>query len=160
MATKNQLLQEMIRRYKESTGNKEIDMHEVARFAIRQGWRPPAPISAEDRLAKELSQSAREEHRRDPRTGRSYRVYHAVPRVLNGQTSFSWVDIDEAPRKPMFKSLMQRREQMVGDGLQLSLDADHWNSIHATEEPIVIPLDFTDDIEWRKNAPDDEQKAG
>ena len=26
------------------------------------------------------------------------------------------------------------------------------------EEPIDIPLDFTDDIEWRKNGP--EEKAG
>lgn len=160
MANKTQLQQEMIRRYKQATGNKEFDMHEVARFAIANGWKPPEPISGVDRLAKEFSQSAREQHRRDTKTGRSYRVYHAVPRVQNGQMSFTWVDIDEAPRKPMFKSLMQRREQMVGDGLQLSLDADHWNSIHSAEEPIVVPMDFTDDIEWRKNAPDDDKKAG
>ena len=48
---------------------------------------------------------------------------------------------------------------MVGDGLQLSLDADHWNNIHDGEEPIEIPMDLTDDIEWRKNAPDDESEA-
>jgi hypothetical protein len=55
----------------------------------------------------------------------------------------------------MFRSLQQRREQMVGDGLQLSFDSDHWNRIHPDEEPIKIELDFTDDVEWRKNAPDD-----
>jgi hypothetical protein len=66
-----------------------------------------------------------------------------------------WVDIDEAPRKIMLKSLVNRREQMVGDGLQLTLDADHWNNIHPSEEPIVMPLDFTDDVEWRKNGPDE-----
>jgi len=66
-----------------------------------------------------------------------------------------WVDIDEAPRKHMHKSLVNRREQMVGDGLQLTLDSDHWNSINPNEEPINLPIDFTDDIEWRKNAPDE-----
>jgi hypothetical protein len=70
-----------------------------------------------------------------------------------------WVDIDEAPRKPILKCLIQRREQMVGDGLQLTLDADHWNSIHPEEEPIELPLDLGPDVEWRKNAPDENRKA-
>lgn len=48
---------------------------------------------------------------------------------------------------------------MVGDGLQLSLDADHWNRLHEDEEPIVLPMDFTDDVEWRKNAPDDSEQV-
>ena len=29
---------------------------------------------------------------------------------------------------------------------------DHWNSVNPTEEPIVIPMDFTEDVEERKNA--------
>ncbi len=53
----------------------------------------------------------------------------------------------------MHKSLQLRREQMVGDGLQLTFDADHWNNIHPGEEPIVMELDFTLDVEWRKNGP-------
>lgn len=158
MATKNQLMQEMIRRYKRETGNKEVDMHEVAKWAVRHGWQLPKPVDLYGRLAKEFSQAARDETRRDESTGRPYRVNHAVPRVQNGQQTFSWVDIDEAPRGPMQKSLMLRREQMVGDGLQLSLDADHWNSIHPTETPIDVPLDLTDDVDWRKNAPEEDEK--
>jgi hypothetical protein len=57
----------------------------------------------------------------------------------------------------MVKSLIARREQMVGDGYQLTLDADHWNGIHSDEKPIIIPMDFTDDVEWRKNAPEDKK---
>lgn len=57
-------------------------------------------------------------------------------------------------------SLIARREQMVGDGLQLTLDLDHWNTINPNDKPIVIPMDFTEDIEERKNAPDEEKKAG
>jgi hypothetical protein len=28
------------------------------------------------------------------------------------------------------------------------------------DEPIVLPFDLTDDIEWRKNAPSEEKEAG
>ena len=56
------------------------------------------------------------------------------------------------------KNLIMRREQMVNDGLQLTLDADHWNRINPKEDPIRIPLDFTEDIEERKNAPDEANK--
>ena len=59
----------------------------------------------------------------------------------------------------MQKSLINRREQMVGDGLQLTLDKDHWNSIHKDEEPIVIPLDFSEDVEWRKNSSSDDDQV-
>lgn len=33
---------------------------------------------------------------------------------------------------------------MISDGLQLTLDSDHWNSIHPEEELIQIPMDFTE----------------
>lgn len=130
-------------------------MHKVAEFAARKGWRLPIPPNPLDILAKEFAQAAREEIRHDKETGRPYRANHAIRTVQAGTQLSFWIDIDEAPRPRILKSLVQRREQMVGDGLQLTLDADHWNGIHKDEEPIVMPLDFTDDVEWRKNAPDD-----
>jgi hypothetical protein len=45
---------------------------------------------------------------------------------------------------------------MVGDAYHLTLDADHWNGIHPKEEPITLPLDFTDDVKWRKNGPEEQ----
>jgi hypothetical protein len=54
----------------------------------------------------------------------------------------------------MLKSLNLRREQMVGDGLQLSYDADHWNSLHPSEEKIQLEMDLSFDIELRKHAAD------
>ena len=59
----------------------------------------------------------------------------------------------------MHKSLIMRREQMVGDGVQLTLDAMHWNNINPKEEPITIPLDFTEDIEERLNTPEELKTA-
>lgn len=155
MATKNQLMQRLIREYKQETGKKEVDMKDVASFAVAKGWKLPAPVSGLDRLAREFAQAAREETRYDKKTRKPYRANHAIPVTQDGKQLYLWIDIDEAPRKPMLKSLVMRREQMVGDGLQLSLDQDHWNSIHPNEEPINLPMDLTDDIEWRKNAPDE-----
>ena len=156
---RHQDMQRIIRRYKEETGKTEIGMREVARYAVGKGWALRVPEDPLDRLAKEFARAAREEIRKDETTGLPYRANHAVPTGENQQLRF-WIDIDEAPRRLMRKSLILRREQMVGDGLQLSLDADHWSSIHPTEEPIVIPLDFTDDVDWRKSAPDDGERAG
>lgn len=151
-------MQRIIRAFKEITGKKEVDLHEVAAWAVKRGWPLPKPVSPHDRLAKEFAQAAREEVRRDAKTGKPYRANHAVPMLREGQQVFFWVDIDEAPRKHMDKALKLRREQMIGDGLNLTLDADHWNSVHTSEEPIAIELDFGPDVEWRKNAPDEDEK--
>jgi len=159
MANKQQRMWRVIRLYKETTGRTEIDMHEVAKFAARKGWPLPKPVDPLDLLAKELSQAAREEVRRDKATGQPYRANHAMTVRRGTQQMTLWIDIDEAPRKPMVKCLVQRREQMVGDGLQLTLDADHWNSIHPEDEPIDLPMDLAPDIDWRKNSPNEGSKA-
>lgn len=141
------------------TGKTEVDMKEVAKFAVSQGWKLPTPADPLDRLAKEFTKAARDEIRYDKKTGNPYRANHALP-IKHGNTQLHlWIDIDEAPRKNIIKSLIMRREQMVGDGVQLTLDADHWNNVHPDEEPINIPMDFTDDVLWRKNAPDEDENV-
>jgi hypothetical protein len=155
MANQQILMQRMIRLYKDETGIKEVDMKEVAKFALEKGWKPPKPISAIDRLARDLAQAARVEMRQDNKTGKPYRANHAVEAK---QGHFFWIDIDEAPRPHMQKSLTSRREQMVGDGYQLTLDADHWNSINPNEKPIIVPMDFTEDVEERKASEYDKKK--
>ena len=156
MATKQHDMQQFIRYYKEQTGNTEVNMKEVAKFAASKGWPVPDPIDPIDRLAKNFTNAAREEVRHDKSTGKPYRANHAVPTGQGAPQLYVWIDIDEAPRKSMQKSLVLRREQMVGDAYHLTLDADHWNGIHPNEEPITLPLDFTDDVSWRKNGPEEE----
>ncbi|VVE64575.1 hypothetical protein PCA31118_01651 [Pandoraea captiosa] len=157
--TKSEEMLRLIRRYKETTGETEVDMNKVAKFAHANGWPVPKPKDPMALLAREFTQAARQEFRKDAKTGRPYRVNHALYQTHGTQQMVLWVDIDEATRPQMHKSLINRREQMIGDGLQLTLDSDHWNSIHPEEEPITIPMDFTEDIEWRKNAPDEEDEA-
>jgi hypothetical protein len=152
---KRQQQQAFIRFYREQTGESEVDMHKVADFALARGWTPPKPHSTRDLLASEFSAAAREEIKQDAKTGRPYRANHAYS-IRQGDTQlFLWVDIDEATRPQMRRSITNRREQIVGDVVQLAFDVEHWNRINASQDPLVVPTDFTDDLEWRKNSPDE-----
>jgi hypothetical protein len=93
----------------------------------------------------------RVEYKTDKATGNPYRVNHAY--APESKTIF-WFDIDDSDttRTKMQISLINRREQMVGDGLQLTFDAEHWNVMHPEENPIKMALDFTEDIDERKAA--------
>ena len=157
--TKHEEMQRMIHQYKYETGKTEVQMIEVVKFAVSKGMKVPPPVDPLDRMAKEFAIAAREEVRHDKATGRPYRANHAVKTTQGGVQLVFWVDIDEAPRAHMVKSLNNRREQMVDDGLMLSYDADHWNSIHPAEDPIQLEMDLTPDIEWRKNSPDQQKIA-
>ncbi|MEX1254269.1 MAG: hypothetical protein WEE64_08000 [Dehalococcoidia bacterium] len=150
--SKNRQMQAMMRRYRSETGEAEIDLHAVTAYAVKLGWQLPTPPDPFDLLVAQFSQAAREEVRHDSKTGRPYRANHALPykRGVHGEQLYLWVDIDDAPRAPMLKSLVNRREQVVGDVVQLTFDAEHWNRINPAEEPIVMPADFTDDVEWRR----------
>ena len=152
-------MQRLIRAYRDETGEREVDMHEVAKFAVNKGWPLPTPRSAIDMLADQFTQAAREEIRYDQVTGKPYRANHALLVQTEQLSFFKWFDIDEATRPQMLKSAVKRREQMVDDGLQLCFDLDHWNRVNPEEEPIELPMDLGPDIEWRKNAPDDDDKA-
>jgi hypothetical protein len=154
--SKRQDRQRFIRHYKDTTGEREIDMHKVAQFAKSFGWKMPTPPSDVDLLAKLFADDAQAERRYDKGTGKPYRVYHALP-VNSGQLNlFVYVDIDEASRNQMLKSAVNRREQMVSDGYNLTLDLDHWNSVNSGEEQIMLPMDLTMDIEIRKASDDDD----
>lgn len=153
---KQQEMQRLIHLYREQSGQQSVDMHEVAKFAVGKGWPLPKPRTALDRLAEQFSGAAREEFRKDQATGRPYRANLAVTTWQGREQLTLWTDIDEAPRDIAQKSFVQRREQMVGDAVQLSFDIEHWNRVNQGDQPIDMPMDFTDDVEWRKNAPEED----
>lgn len=157
--SKKREMQRLIRAYKDETGDRELDMHKVAKWAVGKGWTLPQPPDPMEVLAREFSTAAREVIEYDKKTGKPYRVYHALKASHGGTQLHFFVDIEEATRSQMLVSLVNRREQMVSDGLMLTYDQDHWNSAHHTEEPIQLPMDLTFDIELRKNAPEEGEGA-
>lgn len=153
------LEQKWIMLYQNKTGETEIDMEKVLDFALKNGYSLPEPQNPRELALKKLRRAAREAMGVDTATGKSFRRYHAYPQKHGIQTHFVWVDIDDATRTQMHKSLTMRREQMVGDALQISYDEDHWNANNSDVEKIQMDLDFTLDVAWRKAADNDEEDA-
>lgn len=157
--TKAQEMQAIIRRYRDETGKESVDMHDVAKYAVGMGWPLPNPKTALERLSEQFSSAAREEIRRDEVTGKPYRANLAVTTWQGSEQMTLWTDIDVAPRHIAHRSFQQRREQMIGDAVQLTFDVMHWNRVNEEDNPIEMPMDLTDDVEWRINTPDDNEKA-
>ena len=63
--SKQSEMQRVIRAYKDETGEREVDMHKVAKWATRKGWPLPTPQNPLDLLAKQFSDAARVEIRYD-----------------------------------------------------------------------------------------------
>ena len=159
MKTKKEKMQDFVRFYREQTGKESVTMQEVAEHARKMGWKLPQPKTAIDLLAAQFSDSLRAEVRKDSVTGRPYRANLAVSEWRGNEQMVLWTDIEVAKRPIAHKSLTQYREQMVGEAVHMTDTADHWNRINPAEEPIVMLLDFNDDVNWRRNAPPDDQKA-
>jgi len=101
-----------------------------------------------DKLASDMSTALREEYATD-KDGRRYRVNHAV-RVTKGGVQYTfWAIMKDAPREHMQKAFIQRREQIVGDCVQLSTDVEAYNALHEAQRPIQMLFDFRDDIKER-----------
>jgi hypothetical protein len=138
-------LQALFKQYCDETGRTgPLDPNEVAGWAISKKLWQPRPRDTANILAKELADAWREEYRSD-RLGRRYRAKHAV-RGCGPKQATLWADMETAPRSHMERAFGQRRHQIVGDCLQLKTDADVFNDKRPDEEPLTIPLDFTEDV--------------
>jgi hypothetical protein len=166
MISKHREMQLLIHQYRDEVGRTDVYMHEVAEWAVNKGYlKPPKPIAPLDVLAKELSKAAREETKIDPKTYRSYRVNHARMEMRAGKPVTLWGDIDKLQRDPMRKCFIQRRQQMVGDAVQLNQYIRGFNFVSR----VVRPLEFFGHYGlqcgpglWRQNAfhPERPHKGG
>jgi hypothetical protein len=159
MKTKSQKMQDFVRFYREKTGKVSVEMREVAEYAQSMGWKMPKPKDPIDLLAQQFSDSQREEIRKDEVTGKPYRANLAVTEWHGNTQTVLWTDIESATRPIAHKSLTQYRDQMIGEAVQMTLTADHWNRMNPNEQPINMELDFGPDVIWRLAGPDEDAKA-
>ena len=156
----SQLFQNLCHQFREERGRDAVNMQEVSAWAVKRNYvKLPKPVEPLAVLAEKFARALREETRRDGKTGRPYRVNHAVHETKNGKQTTWWGDIDKQSRDFMQKSFTHRREQVVGDLVQLTFDCDHFNDRHPNEEPIAIHLGFEDDVDERKHLPECYQAA-
>jgi hypothetical protein len=161
VASERQRIWRIIRRYQEEKNVEEYEMPDVVQYAVDRGYKLPAPISGIEQLTRKFTQAAAEEMRIDDVTRKPYRAHHARMTMRDGKQIPLWFDMDRAGRPVVQGYATQRREHIVGEVWQLTLDLEHWSRVHPNEDPVTVPPDMTMDIELKRNVPDDEeQEAG
>jgi hypothetical protein len=157
--TKHEEMQAFMRHYKRENKKTTVTMAEVAAAALQMGWKAPPPVTPEERLAKQFAAAAREETKTDKKTNRPYRanLAYSITNQVGEQTSF-WVETDDATRIQAEMWMNKYREQMIGEAVIGTDTVEHWNRINPKENPLQFHLDFTDEAEWRRNVPVEEEE--
>jgi len=158
MATYNEQLQNIWRIYESRNDRAPATAREAVEWGVREGLIELPQLDPYDKLAEDMSRALREEYRTDEH-GRRYRVNHAVRVTKAGVQYTFWAIMGYAPREHMEKAFAQRREQIIGDCVQLKTDVDVYNEMNKDEDPIQLILDFTDDVAERQVYKDDKDAA-
>jgi hypothetical protein len=150
MATKNELLQQIWHNYDAKQDHKPTSAREAVEWAVKEGVLELPDIDPYDVLAGQMSNALRDEYQTDNQ-GRRYRVNHAV-RVTKGGVQYTfWAAMGYAPHEHMERAFTQRREQIVGDNVQLKTDVDVYNDMNRGKRPeIQLVLDYTEDVAERQ----------
>lgn len=156
MANYKESLQSIWRRYEYENGAVPATAREAVMWGVDKGLIVPPETDPYAKLAEDMATALREEYATDSK-GRRYRVNHAVRVTKGGVQHTFWAIMKDAPRSHMQKAFIQRREQIVGDCVQLATDVEAYNDMKNDQPPIQMLLDFRDDVEERRG--DDDKKA-
>jgi hypothetical protein len=151
MTTETEQLQKLWRVYEHDHDHAPASAREVVEWAVNEGKLELPTIDPLDVLAGQMARALREEYKTDEE-GRRYRVNHAVRVTKNGVQTTFWGIMGFAHRSHMERAFTQRREQIIGDCLQLQIDVDAYNGMNPSEKPVQLVLNFTDDVAERRAA--------
>lgn len=147
--TETELLQRLWREYEELTDHKAASAREVIDWAVRECGLALPRVDPRDVLSERLSKALREQYATDDQ-GRRYRVNHAVRVMKDGVQLTMWGMLGYASHGHMQRAFTQRREQVIGDLVQLQVDVEVYNEKISTDKRIQLVLDFTDDVAERR----------
>jgi hypothetical protein len=139
---------DLVEQYRRATKNRPFKSIDVVEWGIKNGLINLRPVDPKLMLAEEISLAMHEDYITDPQ-GRRVRAKHAARYEVNGKQETFWVDIrDKNPgtRRHMQIAFQNRRQQIVGECVQLKLDLDSYNQNWNTGTPIQDCFDFTDDL--------------
>ncbi|WP_188061996.1 hypothetical protein [Sphingobium sp. KCTC 72723] len=149
MPTYREQLQRVWHEFEKENGQVPATAREAVQWGVQKRMIEVPEVDPLAKLAEDMSTALREEYATD-REGRRYRVNHAVRLTRGGVQHTFWAMMADAPREHMQKAFIQRREQIVGDCVQLSTDVEAYNAMRSEQEPIQMLLDFRDDVEERR----------
>jgi hypothetical protein len=139
-------MQEIVRKYRESGRPWPATTEQMAGWAMDNHLWAPHRSRLIRLCADQLAQAMREEYITDPQ-GRRVRAKHVARPKEGDRQRYFWDDIRTANHEHMQVATQQRRQQIVGDCVQLKRDVDSYNENRKPAEPIQIELNFTADVE-------------
>ena len=148
--TKQERLQKAWHHFDDKAGHLPTGTRQACEWAVQAGLLDLPEIDPYDVLAEQMAAALRAEYETDSR-GRRYRVNHAVRISRAGVQYTFWAMMGFAPHDHMEKAFAQRREQIVGDCVQLKIDVDAYNEMREPgTDTLQLVLDFTDDVAERE----------
>jgi len=146
---KTETLQNLWKQYGKMNNHAPTGTRLVVEWAVKEGFLDLPDVDPYDVLASQMAQALRSQTAVDE-NGRTYRVNHSVRIEIHGVQRTLWSELPYASREHVQKSFGQRREQIVGDCVQLKTDVDAYNARNSKAAPIQLELDFTDDVAERR----------
>jgi hypothetical protein len=150
MTTYRQALQQAWHVYEHEHGTVPATARDAVQWAVSRGLIEVPEFDPYAKLAEDMATALREEYAIDSK-GRRYRVNHAVRVTKAGVQYTFWAMMKDAPREHMHKAFIQRREQVVGDCVQLATDVEAYNDMNKEQPPIQMLFDFRDDVAERRD---------
>jgi len=155
-------MQELVHEYMRIHDVVEVELEQVARWAVDTGRYQRQPQGIVQQCKRELGQAVRAEYYTDPQ-GRDVRKMHPV-RVKDpdGEQMVIWADIQFAKPNHMRVSFQQRRLGILADCKQHKTDVDSYNDNNEYHVQLLFDYDFNTDLEEGSlptdypNGPDDE----
>jgi hypothetical protein len=144
-----ELDQRIWREYEETHDHAAASAREVVDWAVRERGLALPRVDPRDVLAERMSRHLREEYATDDK-GRRYRKNHAIRVTKDGVQTTMWGIIGFAPHGHMQRAFTQRREQVIGDLVQLDIDVEVYNETVVKAKRIQLVLDFKDDVAERR----------
>jgi hypothetical protein len=125
----------------------EVDLDEVADWAVRTGRYQRPPLSVVQQCKRELARTCREEYHTDPQK-REVRSLHPIRIKEADKQMVIWADIRTARPNHMRISLQQRRRGIAADVRQHWTDwgAYNDNNVHGATLPL-FDYNFNPDLE-------------
>jgi hypothetical protein len=149
MATYKEQLQRVWHEYEQTHGHIPASLREAVQWGVSKRMIQAPEVDPLAKLIEDMSDALREEYATDAE-GRRYRVNHAIRVTRAGVQYTFWAVMKDAPREHMQKAFIQRREQIVGDCVQLATDVEAYNAMKSDQPPIPMLFDFRDDVEERR----------
>lgn len=149
MASYKEQLQKAWHAYEKEHGAVPATTRDAVQWGVERGMISIPDVDPFAKAAADMADALREEYATDAQ-GRRYRVNHAVRVTKAGVQYTFWAMMTDAPREHMQKAFIQRREQIVGDCVQLATDVEVYNAMKSEQPPIPMLFDFRDDVEERR----------